>query len=183
MTIMRPWNHYEVAFEMFLRERRIPFLAVGERLRSQLEDGSTLKNPDFVVSPSGRSSLVIDVKGRRFPGAGGYWKHWSTRDDLLGLKRWETVFGDRFSALFVFAYLICGNRSPVPEERLFSFRKRRYAFVAMPLSMYLSEIRLLSPRWQTFAMPTARFRELARPFEEFIEARDEGRADASLWGF
>jgi len=167
---MRRWNHYEAAFETFLRERRIPFLAVEERHRPFLEDGSTLKNLDFVVSPSGRPSLLIDVKGRQFPGGGGgYWKHWSTRDDLLGLCRWETLFGDRFSALFVFAYLICGDRSPVPAERLFLFRKRFYAFVAIPLSTYMSEIRLLSPRWQTFAMPTLRFRELARPFEDFVE--------------
>jgi hypothetical protein len=165
---MRHWNHYEVAFETFLRERRIPFLAVEERRRPQLEDGSTLKNLDFVVSPSGRPSLLIDVKGRRFPGAGGYWKHWSTRDDLSALRHWETLFGDKFSALFVFAYLICGDRSPVPMEQLFRFRKRLYAFIAMPLSTYLSEIHLLSPRWQTFAMPTQRFRELAKPFEYFV---------------
>ena len=169
---MRYWNHYEAAFETFLRERRIPFLAVEERHRPCLEDGSTLKNLDFVVSPSGRPSLLIDVKGRRFPGGGGYWKHWSTRDDLWALRRWETLFGDRFSAMFVFAYQICGNRSPVAAEQLFSFRKRRYAFIAMPLSTYLPEIRLLSPRWQTFAMPTKRFRELARPFEEFVTGKE-----------
>ncbi len=171
---MRRSNHYEVAFEAFLRKRQVPFLAVEERRRPCLEDGSTLKNLDFVVSPPGRSAWLIDVKGREFPGQGGYWKHWSTREDLLGLRHWETLFGDRFSALFVFAYLICGRCSPLPEERLFSFRRRLYAFIAMPLSVYLPEIRLLSPRWQTFAMSTARFRELAKPFDDFIRPKHDG---------
>jgi hypothetical protein len=169
---MLAWNHYEVAFEAFLRERRIPFLAVEERHRNQLEDGTTLKNLDFVISRPTGTSWLIDVKGRKFPGGkqgGGYWKHWSTRDDLLGIRQWESIFGSRFSGLFVFAYQICGNKSPLPPERLFEFRNRLYGFVGISLKDYLSEIRLLSPRWHTFSMPTNKFRSLAKPFEDFME--------------
>lgn len=169
---MRPWNHYELAFETFLRKRRIPFLAVEERRRNYLENGRSLKNLDFVVSPSDGPSWLVDVKGRRFPGGGtrggAYWKHWSTRDDLVGIRQWEKLFGERFSGLFVFAYLIVGDRSPLPPERLFDFQNRLYGFVGISVQDYLREIRLLSPRWKTFAMPTARFRELARPVEDFL---------------
>lgn len=169
---MRSWNHYEAAFEAFLRKRHIPFLAVEERRRNCLEDGRSLKNLDFVVSSSQGSSWLVDVKGRRFPcggrNGGSYWKHWSTRDDLVGIRQWEKLFGERFSGLFVFAYLIIGNQSPLPPERLFEFRNRLYGFVGISVRDYIGEIRLLSPRWKTFAMPTARFRELARPVEDFL---------------
>lgn len=173
---MKRSNHYELAFEAFLRDRTVPFMAVQERRRSCLEDGRTLKNLDFVVSRKTGRSWLIDVKGRRFPGgsgratgSGGYWKHWSTRDDLVGIRRWEALFGDRFSGLFVFAYEICGDRAPLPPERLFDHRGRLYGFIGISLADYLSEVRLLSPRWRTFAMPTERFRALARPFEDFLD--------------
>ena len=168
---MLRWNHYEIAFEAFLRQRRIPFLAVEERRRTRLEDGSSVKSLDFVISRSAGPGWLIDVKGRKFPGGkhGGYWKHWSTRDDLVGIRRWESLFGDRFAGLFVFAYQICGNQSPLPPELLFEHRNRLYGFVGISLADYLSEIRVLSPRWQTFAMPVDRFRALAKPFEEFVK--------------
>ncbi len=168
---MLTWNHYEVAFRAFLQNRGIPFLAVQERQRSRLEDGSSIKSLDFVLSRPGGTSWLIDVKGRRFPGGsqGGYWKHWSTRDDLVGIRRWERVFGERFEGLFVFAYEICGRRSPVPAEQVFSHRRRLYGFVGITLTDYLSEARILSPRWKTYAMPTARFKALARPFDEFLD--------------
>jgi len=167
---MLRWNHYEMAFEAYLKERKIPFLAMAERYRNPLDDGSTLKNLDFVISRSAGTSWLIDVKGRKFPGGtnGGYWKHWTTQDDLIGLQHWETMFGEHFSGLFVFAYLICGNKSPLPEHQLFGYRERLYGFVGISVADYLPEIRLLSPKWHTFAMPTERFRQLAKPFEEFI---------------
>lgn len=167
---MLHWNHYEAAFEAYLKERKIPFLALSERYRNPLENGSTLKNFDFMISRTIGTSWLIDVKGRKFPSGKqkGYWKHWTTRDDLVGLKQWEKMFGKGFSGLFVFAYWICGNKSPLPEEQLFEYRQHLYGFVGISITDYLTEIRVLSPKWHTFAMPTERFRQLARPFEEFI---------------
>ncbi len=167
---MLRWNHYERAFEAYLRDRRIPFLAVEEHRRTRLEDGTTLKSLDFVVSQATGPSWLIDVKGRKFPSGanGGYWKHWSTRDDLVGIRRWETIFGGRFAGLFVFAYHVCGPFSPLPVDQLFQYGGNHYAFVGIRLADYLPEIRVLSTRWQTFSMPVKRFRALARPFEEFL---------------
>lgn len=167
---MLRWNHYETAFEAYLKDRNVPFLAVEERHRNKLDDGSTLKNLDFVISRSKGTSWLIDVKGRKFPGGtrGGYWRHWTTQDDLVGLRHWETMFGERFTGLLVFAYLICGDRSPLPESQLFEYRSRLYGFIGISIMDYLSESRLLSPKWQTFSMPTHRFRLLAKPFEHFI---------------
>ena len=82
-------NHYEVAFEAFLREEKVPYIAVDERRRALLGSGS-LKNLDFIVSPSGGDmSWLIDIKGRKFPSGrrNRYWKNWTTTDDLQSPSR------------------------------------------------------------------------------------------------
>jgi hypothetical protein len=163
-------NHYEAAFEAYLRARRLPYVAVDESRRSLAADGS-LKSLDFIVSPPGRKSWLVDVKGRRFPSGEEqkqYWKNWSTRDDLRGLAAWQTHFGDDFCPVLVFAYLLVGRRSPLPPDQLYQFRGQHYGFVAVRLADYIPHARPLSDRWDTVAMPTAEFRRLARPVEELF---------------
>ena len=58
-------NHYEAAFEQYLRERQITYVAVDQAKRSLLADGS-VRSLGFVASSRGGSWLV-DVKGHRFP--------------------------------------------------------------------------------------------------------------------
>ena len=43
-------NHYEAAFEEFLRSRGVPYVAVDEAKRSLLSDGASIKSLDFIVS-------------------------------------------------------------------------------------------------------------------------------------
>jgi hypothetical protein len=164
-------NHYETAFEAYLRQHRIPYVAVDESRRSLLDDGS-IKSPDFLVSPdSVEMAWLVDVKGRRFPSGSRrqqYWKNWSTGDELRSLAAWERLFGANFVGALVFAYNVVGDRAPLPAEQLFVHRGALYAFVAVRLSHYLSAARQISPRWDTLAMPTARFRELAEPACEFF---------------
>ena len=57
-------NHYEAAFEAFLRARRLPYIAIDEARRSVVAGGS-LKSLDFIVSPPGQTSWLVDVKGYR----------------------------------------------------------------------------------------------------------------------
>lgn len=164
-------NHYEAAFENFLRKTGIPYLSNRQEFRNPLDDGSTLKNFDYIVSDPNGCNWIVDVKGRRFPGGQTgkrFWKHWTTGEDLSGLLKWESYMGNRFKALFVFAYLINGDRAPLPEDRLFTWKKRLYAFLAVPLHDYIAQARLISPRWQTFEMPVRTFRALARPFDDFL---------------
>jgi hypothetical protein len=59
-------NHYEAAFEAYLRSRGVPYVAVDEARRTLL-GGTSIKSLDFIVSPVGAQSLLVDVKGRRFP--------------------------------------------------------------------------------------------------------------------
>jgi hypothetical protein len=169
-------NPYEAAFEAYLRSRGVPYVAVDEAKRSLLANGASIKSLDFIVSSPGKTTTwLVDVKGRRFPSGDQttqYWKNWSTRDDLTSLAQWEELFGEGFCGLFVFAYDILGDRAPLPEAQLFEHRGSLYGFVAVRLSDYRVHARPISPSWDTVAMPTAEFRRLARPMEEFLGVRE-----------
>ena len=163
-------NHYELAFEAYLRDQRIAYVAVNEQRRSLTEHGS-LKNLDFIVSPSDSVSLLIDVKGRQFPSGKNkkqYWKNWSTWDDLQSMARWQKKMGHSSCALLVFAYELVGERSPVEPAQLYEFRGRWYAFLAVRIADYIQFSRPLSARWQTVAMPTGLFRQAAFSFADIL---------------
>ena len=165
-------NHYEAAFEQYLRDRGVPYVAVDEAKRSVLSDGGSIKSLDFIVSSPGGTTWLADIKGRRFPSGDEqkqYWKNWSPRDDLQGLARWEGLFGPGFCGLFVFAYDVLGDRAPLPADQLFEHRGHLYGFVAVRLADYAAYARDISPKWDTLAMPTADFRRLAVPMEELLE--------------
>jgi len=164
-------NHYEAAFEEFLRSRGVPYVAVDEAKRSLMSDGASIKSLDFIVSAPRQITWLVDVKGRRFPSGDvrkQYWKNWSTRDDLRSLARWEELFGPSFRGLFVFAYDVLGRRAPLPAEELFTRRGNCYGFVAVPLADYAAHARPISPRWDTWAMPAGEFRRFARPLAELL---------------
>jgi hypothetical protein len=170
---MKRDNHYETAFEAYLRSKRIPYVATNESRRSLMGEES-LKSLDFIVSPTGGScSYLVDVKGRRFPSGSGkqkqYWKNWSTHDDLRSMAHWATLFGPQFNGLFVFAYNIVGDRAPLPPERLFEHRGSLYGFVAIRLDHYACWARTVSVKWNTVSIPTARFRDLAEPIDYLFE--------------
>lgn len=164
-------NHYEAAFEAYLRSRGLPYVAVDEAKRSVLGEGESIKSLDFIVSSPGETTWLVDVKGRRFPSGDEqkqYWKNWSPREDLRSLAQWEELFGESFRGLFVFAYNILGARAPLPAEQLFEHRGALYGFVGVRLADYAAGCHPISPSWDTVAMPTAEFRRLARPVEEFF---------------
>ncbi len=162
-------NHYELAFEAYLRSRRVGYVAVDEARRAVLSEAS-VKSLDFIVSSPTGTTWLVDVKGRLFPSGSQkqYWKNWSTYDDLIGLAQWERMFGPNAQGLFVFAYQVCNDRSPLPIEQLFEFRDTRYGFVAIRLQHYTQWAKTISPRWNTLAMSTRQFRELAEPLDELL---------------
>lgn len=164
-------NHYEAAFEAFLRDRRLPYVAVDEARRSLLACGESIKSLDFIVSSPGPANWLVDVKGRRFPGGDDqkqYWKNWSPREDLESLGQWEELFGGGFLALLLFAYNIVGDRAPLPAGQLFEHRGALYAFVGVTLEDYATGCHPISPSWDTVAMPTAEFRRVARGADELF---------------
>ena len=161
-------NHYEAAFEAWLRARQIPYLAVDETRRAVSATGP-LKNLDFVVSPPALPhSWLVDVKGRRFPTGQSYWKNWVTAEEVGSLSNWESLFGERFRGLLVFAYNVAGDLAPLPADELFPFRGGLYGFVGIRLEHYASWSRPLSARWGTVSVPTAKFRSLAQGMESLL---------------
>lgn len=162
-------NHYEAAFEAFLRTHGVPYVAVDETRRALLAEDS-LKSLDFIVSPPGGERWLVDVKGRRFPSGDGkhYWKNWSTQDDLRSLGQWQQLFGEGFRSLFVFAFDVVGPRAPLPPEQLFAFREHVYGFVGVAWDDYLAQARMISPKWETLAMSSRAFRGAARPVLELF---------------
>ncbi|MEQ8846900.1 HYExAFE family protein [Botrimarina sp.] len=160
-------NHYEAAFEAYLRSRRLAYVAVDERRRA-VEPAGTLKSVDYIVSPADPHAprWLVDVKGRRFPSGQRrprYWRNWTSEEELDSLVEWERRFGFGFESVLVFAYELVADRAPTPPEEVYYWRGRPYAFVAVRAGDYRRAARRLSRRWRTVTVPAPEFRRLATP--------------------
>ena len=164
-------NHYDLAFEWFLRQARRPYILVDERRRALLRDAS-LKSMDFIVYSRRPYNLLVDVKGRRFPsggeGARHKWENWATEDDLASLIEWEQVFGADFRAVLVFAYHLVEDRWRGEFDECFEFRQRTYAFYGVWADQYRDAMRRRSASWETVTLPSSIFRRLRAPLREFL---------------
>lgn len=170
-------NHYELAFEAWLRGQRRPYVAVNETRRPLLAEMS-LKSMDFIVYSSDGPNWLVDIKGRRFARAadGGHpWESWATSDDVECLTRWEECFGDGFRAAFIFAYDL-GDATGEGHPDVWGFRGRTYAFYGVAVSDYLTAMRRRSPKWETVSLPAAEYRRLRRPIGELLETGIRSRA-------
>jgi hypothetical protein len=170
---MKRSNKYEAAFESYLQSHRLGYVAVDESRRAFLGD-QPVKNLDFIVLAGGWSRLLVDVKGRRFPGGvegrqRWTWENWSTQEDVDGLERWVELFGLGYQGLLVFMYDLQPSVH-VPEDTtdLFTWRGERYLLRAVPIRDYRRHMRVRSPRWGTVALPGNVFRRLVRPFQDFV---------------
>jgi hypothetical protein len=164
-------NHYDVAFEALLRQRKTPYVAVDEGRRTVLRN-ATLKSMDFIVYSTQSHNLLVDVKGRRFPsgpdGAGHLWENWATREDLEALAEWRETFGPGFRGLLVFAYHVVEPRWESRHLRCFRFRRKAYAFYGVWADEYEAAMCRRSPRWDTVSLPVAEFRRLRAPVESYL---------------
>ena len=178
-------NHYEAAFEAYLQESRLCYVAVDERRRAILGEAK-VKCLDFIVHGDAGARLLVDVKGRRFPsGREGrlrrVWHCWSMREDIEGLSRWAEQFGADYQALLVFAYHLHPSIVlPADTDDLWTWRGGRYLLRAVSVDAYRQHARVRSPRWDTVDVPGAIFRELVRPFHHFIQASDAPAEDRPL---
>src|ERR1700682_1127014 len=80
--------HYEAAFEAFLRDRAIPYVAVDEAKKA-LFANARLKSFDFVVYSKNGPNLLVDVKGRQLRNGSGSYQTWATQQDVSDLMQWE----------------------------------------------------------------------------------------------
>ncbi len=174
-------NHYEAAFEAYIRALRVPCVAVDEAKRAIDGDGG-LKNPDFLLYPGKGRNLVVEVKGKRGKTAIGRraWENWVTTDDLDGLARWQEMFGPGFRALLAFCYAeVAPTFALPPGDGSFAFRGRLYRFWALELDEYVGHLRSRGPAWKAVAMARAEFRRRVRPLDEWLPDRSEPRPTAA----
>jgi hypothetical protein len=161
-------NHYEAAFEAYLQWHGLGYVAVDETRRALLGD-TPVKSLDFIVFGDNGARLVVDVKGRRFPGGPAkklrrVWECWSTRDDIDSLERWAELSGPDYQGLLVFAYhLLPTVELPDDTEDLWTWRGRRYLLRAVPVADYRRHMVVRSPRWGTVGLSSAAYRALVRP--------------------
>ncbi len=169
---MKRSNPYEAAFEAYLQEQGLCYVAVDESRRPWLGE-NPLKSLDFIVFGAEGARLVVDVKGRRFPAGPAdrprrVWESWSTREDVEGLQRWAGLSGPGYRGLLVFAYhLLPGIALPEDTEDVWTFRGRRYLLRGVDVGEYRKHMRVRSPRWGTVSLPRAAFRALVRPLHHF----------------
>jgi len=179
--------HYEQAFEHYLRACRAPYVAVDEARKSLLPTAAAaslkggdcdaaptkpgaIKSFDFVVYAEDRS-LLVDVKGRMFGSAKAKlmesnrrFESWVTNEDIEGLQEWERLFGDTFTAVFVFLYCLRQQPPDALFEEVFEFGGKFYAMREIELATYREFMVQRSERWGTVHLPPEAFREHSRPF-------------------
>ncbi len=164
-------NHYEAAFEAYLRERRVGFIAIDETKRSIL-GRQNIKSADFIIVGPETAKLVVDVKGRKFPSGtsgGRTWQNWAEEQDIDGLTRWATEFGASFRAVFAFVYQIQPPYELTPgTPDLFRFHDKTYLMRAIGVAEYRLHMRVRSVKWGTVHLPVEAFRAMVRPFSEFL---------------
>ena len=172
LKLMIRSNHYEAAFEAYLREKRVGFIAIDEAKRSILGK-QNIKSADFIIVGPETAKLVVDVKGRKFPSGtkgGKTWQNWAEEQDIDGLARWATEFGSPFRAVLAFVYQIHPPYELTPgTPDLFTFQKRSYLMRAVGVAEYRKHMRVRSPKWGTVHLPVQAFRSLVLPFSEFLQ--------------
>lgn len=184
--IMDRSNPYETAFEAFLTEQGLCYVAVDGTRRAVLGD-VPVKNLDFIVlGPSG-AKLLVDVKGRQFPGGPAskpryVWESWATRDDVDGLTHWQSLFGADYVPLFVFMYRVLPTVTLDDAPDLWRHRDEVYLFRGVTLDDYRKHMRVRSPRWGTVGLPKEMFEQIARPFRWFSHENPASTASEETHG-
>lgn len=164
----KPAIHYEAAFEDYLRRRGLPYIAVDEAKKA-LFAGAKLKSFDFVVYRPNGNNLLVDVKGRKLnPAAGTSFQNWTTREDIDDLRQWQEIFGDGFTAMFLFMYLWPDRPETSPMKEMFLHHHHWYGTLGITVADYRECMKPRSEAWGTVHLPVKDFRRLAKPFEEWL---------------
>ena len=89
-------NHYERAFQHWLIDHRIHYLALDRGKAAEIVH-SGIKIFDFMLHLSNGKKIIAEVKGRKFKGTTleklRSLECWVTLDDVEGLTKWREAFG------------------------------------------------------------------------------------------
>ncbi len=164
---------YERAFEQYLRDHQLPYLAINQR-RRPLAGGRPLKNFDFLVRSRSGQHYLVEVKGRQFPyvnrGRKVFWENWIHEQDLEGLRLWRGYFGFGFTGLVCYVYLVREERYLESFPSRACWQGRTFGLVALTLETFLEWGEQRSERWQALHIPPVEFRQLICPVEAFFLA-------------
>ncbi|MBN2138070.1 MAG: HYExAFE family protein [Sedimentisphaerales bacterium] len=164
-------NHYEQAFENWLIDHRIDYVAADEHRRAEISH-QTVKSPDFLLYPSESRAVIAEVKGRKFHGTSlaklAGFECWVTADDVDGLTQWRDVLGDGYEAVFVFAYRMENVDVDFDGRKIFEFGAAQYLFFCIRLDDYRLNMKRRSPKWRTVTLPAEKFRQCAIEIGDFL---------------
>ena len=163
-----PPNQYERAFENWLIDNRIHYIAVDEHKRAAF-GRLKIKSFDFLLYPHNQQNnpevIIAELKGRLFKGTSfeklAGLECWVTAEDIDGLSNWQKVFGPEHKAVFVFAYKIANIDVDFDGRNVYDFDGDKYIFFAVRLDNYREFMNRRSPRWQTVTLPADKFRRCA----------------------
>lgn len=164
-------NHYARAFESWLRDNFIRYIAVDQQKRAAFSR-SKIKSFDYVFyHPAGKAYLA-EVKGRKFTGktlAGlSSLQNWVTVADVVGLSRWMDIFGQGHNGVFVFVYSLEKIDVESDGRDIYEFDGRRYVFFVVSIADYMKCMKKRSQKWETVYMPAEDFRRCAVSLEELL---------------
>jgi len=160
-------NHYDCAFESYLRTCRVPYVAVNETKRAVLPETS-LKSLDFLVNAVPGQTWLVDVKGRIGPKLQGIGENWVTADDLESLGEWQKIFGASARALIVFAYWKPAPFPGTDSTSLFFDQGRWYDFFGVWADEYRVGVQVRSPSWGTVGLRRAAYSRLRFPLTNLL---------------
>jgi len=167
----RTFNQYERAFESWLIDNHIQYIAVDEHKRAVFTR-CKIKTFDFLLYPRNGQVIIAEVKGRKFKGTSfaklvGL-ECWVTTDDVDGLTWWQEVFGPDHQAIFIFAYEVENIDVDLDGRDVYDFSQNRYIFFCITLDDYRKFMKRRSPKWRTVTLPADEFRQCAVQISELL---------------
>ncbi len=165
--------HQEVAFEHYIRDKDVSYLAIDEAKRPMGID----KNFDFLVFTKTKV-LAVDVKGKQIPykGRGGYlWETWIHSKDLTGLRQWEDMFKSLLNcpveSLLVFVYLINDKSFMKDFQTTYQYHGMTYGLTAITIRDFEKNKKVrsgFSTEKQVWQLPRKKAKELLKDISHFI---------------
>jgi len=164
-------NHYERAFENWLRDHRVRYVRSDEHKRLG-PPSESVKNFDFLLYPRADRKVIAEVKGRTFTGASladltGL-ECWVTADDIESLQVWRQALGPDHEAVFVFAYRVARMDVDFDGYEALSVGADRYVFFCIRLDDYVRHMKGRSPKWHTVTLCADDFRQWATDLASFL---------------
>lgn len=172
--MVKRWYHQEVAFEHFLRNKNIRYLAIDEAKRPIAID----KNFDFLIFTNSKV-FIVDVKGKQIPyrGRGGFlWETWIHPKDLTGLRQWEDMLKPLLKcpveSLITYVYWI-RDKSFIPEfKTIFKYKGKNYGIKAITLSDFDKHKQVrgaLPPEPHEWELPRKQAKYLLKDIDFFLK--------------